>query len=577
MKRLKVLVCIGCVLSFNATSVFATGFDLNNTSNENKIVRSFDAEKGNDENSEIQSLFEDGNDIEKVEGNIEQNELDDESLKISLDDFLNNKEKYSNGLETYSLDDQDTIKINNDLNIIETNFNWNGSLDLTNNPKKLVLHHIEASRPGGTIPVTDIHQWHLNNGWTGIGYHFYVTKDGRVFRGRPENAVGAHAKGVNTESLGIAVEGKYDIENMPEVQKQSVINLGKYLSEKYNINTILKHKDVNATDCPGKNYPFDYIKNEILKPVETPVPPVVNPNPPDEDKPQPPVEEPNTRPIVEKDLKIKYQAHGQDYAWQNPVYDGQLAGTEGQWRRMEGIKINLENAPQDLGITYRTHSAYDSGWRSWKSSGELSGTQGEGKRMEAIQIKLTGKMAKNYNVKYRVHVAGYGWMPWVSNGETAGTMGEARRIEGIEIKLESSNDIGVEYTGHGQDYAWQKSKRDGQLAGTTGQWRRLEGIKINLKNAPAGMGIRYSTHSAYDSGWRDWKKNGELSGTTGEGKRMEAIKMELTGPGSELYNIEYRAHGEEYAWQPWVKNGAMAGTMGQAKRIEGLEIRIVKK
>ncbi|WP_288479622.1 N-acetylmuramoyl-L-alanine amidase [uncultured Clostridium sp.] len=567
MKRLKILICIGCVLSFNATSVFATGLNVNNTtSNKTELSQSIDDR--NDENSNKEdSKAEESNEFKKVEGNVSQNELDDESLKISLDDFLNNKDKYSNGPQLYSSNEQKTVKVNNSLNIIETNFNWNGELDLTNKPKKLVMHHIEASRPGSTIPVTDIHNWHLSNGWTGIGYHFYVTKDGKVYRGRPENAVGAHAKGVNAESIGIAVEGKYDVENMPEAQKKSVINLGKYLTEKYNINTIVKHKDVNPTDCPGKNYPFDYIKNEILKPVEKPVEP----------QPTPPVEEQNTRPIVESDLKVKYQAHGQDYAWQNPVYDGKLAGTTGEWRRMEGIKINLENAPQDLGITYRTHSAYDNGWRSWKSGGELSGTTGEGRRMEAIQIKLTGKMAKNYNIKYRVHVADYGWMPWVKNGETAGTMGQARRIEGIEIKVESSNAIGVEYTGHGQDYAWQKSKRDGQLAGTTGQWRRLEGIKINLKNAPAGMGIRYSTHSAYDNGWRAWKKNGELSGTTGEGRRMEAIKIELTGPGSELYDIEYRAHGADYGWQPWVKNGAMAGTMGKGLRMEGLEVRIVKK
>ncbi|WP_297637205.1 N-acetylmuramoyl-L-alanine amidase [uncultured Clostridium sp.] len=577
MKRLKIMLCIACVLSFGTTTALATGIEGNdNKGNETEIVK-IENETDNDKKDEGDILG-----VQKVEGNIVQENLDDESLSISLDEYLANKEKVSFKQHSFAQIEQKEVQVNKALNIIETNFNWNGDLDYSNNPKKMVLHHIEASRPDSTIPVTDIHNWHLANGWTGIGYHFYITKDGRVFRGRPENAVGAHAKGVNAESIGIAVEGKYDIENMPEAQKKSVIELGKYLKDKYNMKDILKHKDVNSTDCPGKNYPFESIKTEILKenPVVPPVTPPITPPvvPPVEDSFVPPInEEANTRPIVDKTLKIKYQVQGEDYGWQNSVYDGALGGTEGQWKRMEGIKINLENAPQDLGISYRTHSAGDSGWRSWKNEGELSGTVGEWKRMEAIQIKLNGKIAENYDIKYRVHVADKGWLPWVKNGETAGTMGEARRIEGIEIKIESSNAFGVEYQVQGQDYGWQKAKRDGQLGGTEYQWRRMEGIKINLKNAPAGVGIKYSTHSAGDPGWREWKTNGQLSGTIGEWRRMEAIKIELTGSNASKYNIEYRVQGEDYGWQSWVKNGQMAGSMGQGRRMEGIEIRIVKK
>lgn len=563
MKRLKIMLCIACVLSFSTTTALATGLDSVNSGKEDIEVSSMKDDSPNEEDTEKNESSIYG--VNKIEGNIAQENLDDESLKISLDEYLANKDKISFEQHSFEQTPQKEVQVSKALSIIETNLKWNGSLDYSNKPKKMVLHHIEASRPGSTIPVTDVHNWHLANGWTGIGYHFYITKDGKVYRGRPENAVGAHAKGVNAESIGIAVEGKYDVEHMPEAQKKSVIELGKYLKNKYKMDNILKHKDVNSTDCPGKNYPFESIKNDILK------------NESNDSFVPPMDEEPNTRPIVDKTLKVKYQVHGQDYAWQNPVYDGQLGGTQGEWRRMEGIKINLQDAPQDLGIMYRTHSEGDSGWRNWNSNGELGGTQGQAKRMEAIQINLTGKVAKNYDIKYRVHVAGKGWLPWVKNGETAGTMGESRRIEGIEIKIESNNAIGVEYQVQGQDYGWQKSKRDGQLGGTEYQWRRMEGLKINLKNAPAGLGIKYSTHSAGDSGWRDWKNNGELSGTVGEWRRMEAIKVELTGNNANQYDVEYRAQGEGYGWQPWVKNGQMAGSMGQSRRMEGIEIRIVKK
>ena len=48
-------------------------------------------------------------------------------------------------------------------------------------------------------------------------------------------------------------------ETMPDVQKQSIIELCSYLMNKYGISTIRKHKEVTSTDCPGNNYPFDEI------------------------------------------------------------------------------------------------------------------------------------------------------------------------------------------------------------------------------------------------------------------------------------------------------------------------------
>lgn len=137
-------------------------------------------------------------------------------------------------------------------------------MNLSNKPNTIFLHHTAISKPGTTVPVTYIHQLHLNNGWAGIGYHYYVTKDGTIFRGRPENAIGAHVKGHNVNSLGIAAEGMYDTEIMPEVQKKAIIKLGRYLRKKYKINKIYGHREKRNTDCPGKNYPLDEIRNAIL-------------------------------------------------------------------------------------------------------------------------------------------------------------------------------------------------------------------------------------------------------------------------------------------------------------------------
>lgn len=147
--------------------------------------------------------------------------------------------------------------------IIDTNliFDFGEGGPRPNKPEALVLHHAEASNAS----VGDIHRWHkFGNGWAGIGYHFYIRKDGSIYKGREENWRGAHAPAYNDKSLGICVEGAYQKEYMPEVQKKAVIKLGRYLAAKYNIHEVFKHGEVTATDCPGKNYPFMEIKKEIL-------------------------------------------------------------------------------------------------------------------------------------------------------------------------------------------------------------------------------------------------------------------------------------------------------------------------
>ncbi len=141
------------------------------------------------------------------------------------------------------------------MKIIEKEYSWKGSLSVRRATKRIILHHAESSR----CTADDIHQWHIDRGWFGIGYHFFVRKDGSVYRGRPENTVGAHASGANSDSIGICAEGKYMTETMPDVQKQSIIELCSYLMNKYGISTIRKHKEVTSTDCPGNNYPFDEI------------------------------------------------------------------------------------------------------------------------------------------------------------------------------------------------------------------------------------------------------------------------------------------------------------------------------
>ncbi len=105
----------------------------------------------------------------------------------------------------------------------------------------------------------------------------------------------------------------------------------------------------------------------------------------------------------------------------------------------------LRNQKYSGDIVYTTH-VQKYGWQgkledqsTWKKNGQMAGTNGEAKRLEAICINLTGEMAEKYDIYYRVHAQSYGWLGWAKNGAPAGTAGYGKRLEGIQIVLVPKN------------------------------------------------------------------------------------------------------------------------------------------
>ena len=141
------------------------------------------------------------------------------------------------------------------MNIIETNLSF-GNMDKRKTTKRAIFHN-----SGVTVrqPVEVIHNYHKSKGWAGIGYHLYIRRDGSVYRGRPEQYIGAHATGSNSDSLGICFEGNLDEEEMTIEQ----INAGKevvaYIKSKYGDVEFTEHRKVCNTSCPGANFKFDEI------------------------------------------------------------------------------------------------------------------------------------------------------------------------------------------------------------------------------------------------------------------------------------------------------------------------------
>ena len=133
-----------------------------------------------------------------------------------------------------------------------------------------------------------------------------------------------------------------------------------------------------------------------------------------------------------KNPHIIYSSHIENISWQNAVRDGATSGTTGRNLKLQAIKINTKNLPENVKLQYQMH-VQDIGWQDWVDEGEMAGTTGRNLKAEAIKIKLTG--ISNYSVEYRAHVQDIGWQDWVRDGDIAGTTGRNLKIEAIEIRI----------------------------------------------------------------------------------------------------------------------------------------------
>lgn len=115
--------------------------------------------------------------------------------------------------------------------------------------------------------VAEVRRWHKEQrGWSDIGYHYLIDRDGTVAIGRPLERVGAHVRGHNTGSIGIALFGGHGsaetdafAENFTEAQNQALIQLVSELRVRYPaIKRVSGHNEFAAKACPGFNVPKWY-------------------------------------------------------------------------------------------------------------------------------------------------------------------------------------------------------------------------------------------------------------------------------------------------------------------------------
>lgn len=118
---------------------------------------------------------------------------------------------------------------------------------------KIILH-CTATR--GDVSASTVRSWHLDRGWRDIGYHFLVRTDGRIEAGRPLTEVGAHVKGMNRGSVGIAYAGGLDEDGTPrdtrtDAQRASLVMLSMSLMITVpEIESVHGHNEFSSKACP---------------------------------------------------------------------------------------------------------------------------------------------------------------------------------------------------------------------------------------------------------------------------------------------------------------------------------------
>ena len=127
-----------------------------------------------------------------------------------------------------------------------------------------IIVHCSATPEGKDYSVDTIRKWHLQRGFSDIGYHYIIYRDGSIHTGRDESVIGAHCKGHNSNSIGVcyiggvAADGKTPKDTRTSEQKQSLLKLLKELKAKYPKASIHGHRDFANKACPSFDATKEY-------------------------------------------------------------------------------------------------------------------------------------------------------------------------------------------------------------------------------------------------------------------------------------------------------------------------------
>lgn len=198
----------------------------------------------------------------------------DESLRVSL----SKNTDFTSELDTSEVEDDPDMKI---VKVVDEDENGDPLLWPQEYPaevKKIFIHHTASTEnlDDPETAIRAIYYYHaVTRGWGDIGYNFIVAPDGTVYEGRAggDGVVAGHAQGYNTGSVGIALLGNYQEEDVAGPMMKGLQALIYEKAKLHNIDpdgtsefrgevsdNIMGHRDVSATACPGE-FAYDYLSD----------------------------------------------------------------------------------------------------------------------------------------------------------------------------------------------------------------------------------------------------------------------------------------------------------------------------
>ena len=132
----------------------------------------------------------------------------------------------------------------------------------------LIVIHCTASRPNQHLSLEDLNKMHRARGWKCCGYHYYITRDGQLHMGRPEEMVGAHAPHYNAHSIGVCYEGGLDAsghaaDTRTPAQKATLLTLLCSLKQDYPDALIVGHCELEGVHKACPSFPVSELRTEL--------------------------------------------------------------------------------------------------------------------------------------------------------------------------------------------------------------------------------------------------------------------------------------------------------------------------
>lgn len=122
----------------------------------------------------------------------------------------------------------------------------------------MLILHCTATPEGKDYTVETIRKWHLDRGWSDIGYHYVIYRDGSVHCGRDVDLIGAHTVNFNVNSIGICYVGGINElgtakDTRTQAQKDAMNKLVKELLSTYNLklDRVFCHNQFASKACPS--------------------------------------------------------------------------------------------------------------------------------------------------------------------------------------------------------------------------------------------------------------------------------------------------------------------------------------